>query len=75
MKVTDGAGGGSEAVDEANMTVLANELAPNVWSTDVCRMVNNDHPLVDAMMVLFDIGGRSRNQIAWTTMASTTVGT
>lgn len=43
-----------DAVDEANMTVLANELAPNIWSTDVCRMVNKDHPLVDTMMSLFD---------------------
>ena len=43
-----------DAVDEANMTVLANELAPNIWSTDVCRMVNKEHPLVDTMMGLFD---------------------
>ena len=43
-----------DAVDDANMTVLANELAPNIWSTDVCRMVNKEHPLVDTLMSLFD---------------------
>ena len=37
-------------VDESNMTVLANELAPNIWSTDVCRMVDKTHPLVDTLM-------------------------
>ena len=41
-------------VDERNMTVLANELAPNIWSTDVCRMVDKTHPLVDTLMGLFD---------------------
>ena len=43
-----------DALDEANMTVLANELAPNIWSTDVCRMVNKEHPLVNTLMGLFD---------------------
>lgn len=42
-------------VDRSNMTVLANELAPNIWSTDVCRMVDKSHPLVDTLMGLFDI--------------------
>ena len=43
-----------DTVDEENMTVLANELAPNIWSTDVCRMVNKEHPLVSTLMELFD---------------------
>jgi len=41
-------------VDQKNMTVIANELAPNIWSTDVNRMVSKEHPLVDTLMGLFD---------------------
>ena len=43
-----------DAVDHSNMTVLANELAPNIWSTDVSRLANTDHPIIETLMGLFD---------------------
>lgn len=43
-----------EDVDPDTMTVIANELAPNIWSTDVVRMVALEHPLVDTIMGLLD---------------------
>jgi len=43
-----------EDVDLDTMTVIANELAPNIWSTDVVRMVSLEHPLVDTIMGLLD---------------------
>ena len=43
-----------EDVDLHTMTVIANELAPNIWSTDVVRMVSLEHPLVDSIMGLLD---------------------
>ena len=43
-----------DAIDEDNMTVIANELAPNIWSTDVARMVSMEHPLVQTVISLLD---------------------
>ena len=41
-------------VDSNTMTVVANELAPNIWSTDVERIASNPHPILDSMNQLFD---------------------
>lgn len=42
------------AVDHSNMTILANELAPNIWSTDVSRLANIDHPIIETLIGLLD---------------------
>jgi hypothetical protein len=41
-------------VNPMEMTVIANELAPNIWATDVSRMANNTHPIVESIMDLMD---------------------
>ncbi len=43
-----------DAVDVNNMTVIANELAPNIWSTDVVRMVGLDHPMSQTIVSLLN---------------------
>ena len=43
-----------DSVNPSLMTVIANELAPNIWATDVSRMANCTHPIVQSMMDLMD---------------------
>ncbi len=43
-----------DTVDADNMTVIANELAPNIWSTDVVRMVGLNHPMSQTIMTLLN---------------------
>ena len=43
-----------DAVDSSKMTVIANELAPNIWATDVSRMANSVHPIIQSIMDLMD---------------------
>ena len=43
-----------EDVDSSLMTIVANELAPNIWSTDVERIASGNHPILESMMNLFN---------------------
>lgn len=43
-----------DSVDSSKMTVIANELAPNIWATDVSRMANSVHPIIQSIMDLMD---------------------
>lgn len=43
-----------DEVDPSQMTIVANELAPNIWSTDVERVASGNHPVLESMMNLFN---------------------